>query len=156
MIWLDPNVSYATDQVRFGLSILGATSNKTAAARLVVPLGPSKANTFPGVATEFAKVRQLIIDVLNKKQLSTLNLASGSTPMAGALFNVGQYFTTKGRNVYTNAFGSTYQSANFNEDAVGLRRGFARALGHGRTAPSAGPCQTSSILIVTDGSPNPR
>lgn len=153
VIWLDPNTSYATDQVRFGLSILGSTFNKTAAARLVVPLGPSKANTFPGVATEFAKVRQLIIDVLNKKQLASLNLASGSTPMAGALFNVGQYFTTKGRNVYSIAFGSTYQSSSFNEDASGLAGGTLAPWASGNCS-ICWACQTSSILIVTDGSPN--
>jgi type IV pilus assembly protein PilY1 len=145
-------VSYPTDQVRFGLSILGTTFSINA-ARIVVPLGPSRANTFPGVATEFAKVRQLIIDVLNKKQQSGLNLASGSTPMAGALFNLGQYFTKKGRNVYANAFGSAFQVTAYDEDTAGLVGATLAPWASGNCSVCWG-CQTSSILIVTDGSPN--
>ena len=152
VIWLDPNTTYATDQVRFGLSILGTTCNKTAAARLVVPLAEqgkylprSDDRVRQGPATHHRRAEQ--------GSARYLNLASGSTPMAGALFNVGQYFTSKGRNVYTNAFGSTYQSSYFNEDASGLVGGTLAPWASGNCSV-CWACQTSSILIVTDGSPN--
>ena len=153
VIWLDPAVAQPTDHVRFGLSILG-TANSYSGARIVVPLGPSKADTFPGTdATKFAEVRQLIVDVLNKKYLTSTSFRSGSTPMATALFNVGQYFTTKNGNVYKNAFGSTYQLAAYYEDTAGLVGSTLAPWASGNCS-ICWQCQTSSILIVTDGSPN--
>jgi len=153
VIWLDPAVSVATDHVRFGLSKL-TTATTYGKAEILVPLGPSKSDTFPGAdLTKFAAVRQLIIDVINKKYLASTSFRSGSTPMASALFNIGQYFTTKTGNVYKNAFGSSYQLSAYYEDTAGSV-GSALAPWATGNCTVCWQCQTSSILIVTDGSPN--
>ncbi len=143
-VWMDaadPSISKNLDAARFGLAVLNGT-------RVVVPLGPDKPHSFDSTGTGAAAnraatavVRQKIVDALNRVGTGYPNLANGATPVAGALVDLGNYFSGK------------MSSGNLVETSAGTV-----------SAPWAGPgsqqcticwgCQNSAILLVTDGSPN--
>jgi hypothetical protein len=165
--WIDPNATHTTDQLRLGLSYLsnatagsgGCTVTIPNSAAIIVPLGPSAANSFPVNSSAFVTARQTILDALNHTNngaagwpgnVSTLpNLACGGTPMATGLFHVGQYFTTPG--TYTNAFGASYELTPYAQNTSGWMKA---SWVDTNTTAFCWSCQKSAIIIVTDGSPN--
>jgi type IV pilus assembly protein PilY1 len=137
------------DQARFGLAFLTPDGSDR---RIVVPLGPSMANSFPTVTTAVVQVRQAILDALNHRNWPTgglQDLANGSTPLAAALAEVGQYFSSPG--VYTGAFGATYERSQFAQTNGGL---MSSPWVNSSSCTICWGCQTSATLVITDGSPN--
>jgi len=147
LAWMDPASPSSLDQVRFGLSIL-PTSNP---AIIVVPLGPDCPGSFPATQTGFAQARQYILNAVNKQPTSLYSAISGGTPLATTLFRIGQYFTTPG--VYTTAFGSSYELSQFKESVAGLANA-PWAQNNPNQHSICWGCQQSSVVIITDGSPN--
>ncbi|HYD41682.1 MAG TPA: hypothetical protein VEB43_12720 [Anaeromyxobacter sp.] len=165
--WIDPAVSAATDQLRLGLTYFSTAL--TNSARIIVPLGPSASDSYPVNPPKYVTARQYILDALNHTH-STLNadgtlaaaglpgwpagvtppsLIDGGTPMASALFRVGQYFTQPG--TYTARFGSTYELTAFRETSAGV---MLAPWVNATTNTICWSCQKSATIIVTDGSPN--
>jgi type IV pilus assembly protein PilY1 len=180
--WMDPSNPSALDQIRLGLSILDSSGTNPRKAQLIVPLGPDKGGSYPPTQAGFRQARQYILSNLNFDvskytdsggatvvdgtttgttgfQNGFFNPASGSTPLATALFNIGQYFTTVTPSLYTTKFGSncsggTCITSEFNETSAG-RSNAAWVTKTGNTQCSVcWGCQASSVVIVTDGSPN--
>ncbi len=148
MVWIDPAAPSTLDQVRFGLAILSSSGS---GARIVVPLGPDKPNSYPRNAAKFQQARQYILDALNRKISGLPSFMSGNTPMATTLFGVGQYFTSQG--VYTAKFGSSFE----NSSLVGTTAGLVNApwaQNNPNQCSICWGCQQNSIIVVTDGSPN--
>jgi type IV pilus assembly protein PilY1 len=99
--------------------------------------------------------------------------ASGSTPLGSAIFNVGQYFTAVSPSLYTNLFGATgcktpggtsvsciapnlsgTTISEFAETSAGRTNApWAKAIGNTQCS-FCWDCQNSSVVVVTDGSPN--
>jgi type IV pilus assembly protein PilY1 len=150
--WIDPNVTKSTDQLRIGLSYL--STNITNGAAIVVPVGPSAADSFPINASKFVEARQLILNALNHRNwpsnVTLPSLASGGTPLATALFHVGQYFSQPSV-VYTTKFGGSYELPAFAQSSGGLMQA---PWVTSSTASICWSCQKTSVIIVTDGSPN--
>ncbi|MFO0583157.1 MAG: hypothetical protein U0229_12870 [Anaeromyxobacter sp.] len=158
------------DQVRLGLAILDSGAGGNQRAQLIVPLGPDKNSSYPPTFEGFRQSRQYILSTLNFDQavykdaaLNTIvdgttitggffNPASGSTPLGSAVFNVGQYFTSK--DLYKNKFGAAYELASFNEKAAGkVNAAWVTKPGNVQCS-FCWACQNSTIIAVTDGSPN--
>jgi type IV pilus assembly protein PilY1 len=171
LAFMDPANPTKLDQVRLGLSILfvGSPAN---GATLVVPFGPDKGSSFPTSQANFAPARQAIIDAVNTKLNDQTTAAPGafhpastSTPLASALFAVGQYFTSIGRyNLPTNGstpgFGSggpysngSWEKPGFFETAPGTVNASWAQSGANQCSV-CWACQTNSVIIVTDGAPN--
>ncbi len=165
--WIDPAVSAGTDQLRLGLTYFSTDISNQ--ARIVVPLGPSAADSYPINPAKYVTARQYILDALNHTH-STLNgdgtlaaaglagwpagvtppsLINGGTPMASALFRVGQYFTQP--TTYTSRFGSTFELTAFRETNAGVMQA---PWVNATTNTICWSCQKSATIIVTDGSPN--
>jgi len=180
--WMDPTAPSVLDQIRLGLSILDSGGTSPRKAQLIVPLGPDKSGSYPPTQQGFRQSRQYILSVLNYDatkytdssggvivdgtttgssgfQNGFFNPASGSTPLASALLNVGQYFTTVSPSLYSAKFGNncgggTCVTSEFNETAAG-RSNAAWVTKSGNTQCSiCWGCQASSIILITDGSPN--
>ncbi len=172
--YMDPASPSKLDQVRLGLTIIDSGALSPRKARLIVPLGPDKTASFPPTQAGFAQARQYIISVVNYDQAvykdaanntvidgttitgGFFNPANGSTPLASALFNIGQYFTSVNR--YNNLLGSTAcstkscQTSAFNETAAGdVNAPWAAG---GTACSICWACQNNSVIIVTDGAPN--
>ncbi len=146
VVWIDPTKPSNLDQARFGLSIINSSGS-----RIVVPVGPGKADSFPVNLTAMVKARQVILDALNRVWPAgvSFSLASGGTPLAPALANVGQYFN---KGVYPVKLGVA-DSATYRETATGLM-GPTRVTWASGNCAFCWACQTSAVLVVTDGSPN--
>ncbi len=151
LAWIDPGNPSKLDQVRQGLSILCTACGSYQKATLVVPLGPDKANSFsnPPNPQNFVQARQYIIDAVNAKPGLGFHPANSATPLASALFNVGQYFSAPG--FYTAQFGASYEIASFKETAAGtVNAPWVTS----SQCSICWPCQQNSIVMVTDGAPN--
>ncbi|HET6438350.1 MAG TPA: hypothetical protein VFG59_09835 [Anaeromyxobacter sp.] len=155
-IFIDPALPANTDQLRFGLSYMSTAITNGAA--IIVPLGPSPANSYPVNPTAFVAARQLILDALNHTHgglsgwpsgVSLPSLANGGTPMATGLFHVGQYFIQPG--TYNTAFGTGYELTAFAPTSKGMMNA---SWVDSSTTSICWSCQKSAIIIVTDGSPN--
>ena len=184
LAWMDPadtGNQAKLDQIRLGLTIISPSSSKPQQARLIVPLGPDKGNAYPPTQDKFRQARQYIVSAINHDQSiykdSSNNTvadgttmtggffdpANGGTPLGSALFNIGQYFTSTG--VYNTAFGSkgckngsgtsvSCQVTDFNETAKGdVNAAWVTASGNTQCS-ICWACQTSSVVVITDGSPN--
>jgi type IV pilus assembly protein PilY1 len=150
-VWIDPARPSNSDLARFGLSYY--TTALTDRAAIVVPLGPSRANTYPTNWTRMVEARQLILDAVNHSWPGGVTLpalANGATPTASALFRLGQYYSSP--NYYTSRFGSSYEIAAFRESTTGLMR--ASWAGSADQKSICWGCQENAIILVTDGSPN--
>jgi hypothetical protein len=148
--WIDPGVTASTDQLRLGLAYL--SSSITNGAAIIVPLGPSAADSYPVNSGAYVAARQTVIDALNRNWPTGVTLPSlrnGGTPMASALVHVAQYFTQNG--TYTSNFGATYELAAFKQNAVGRMNVPWVSTS---TTSFCWSCQKSAVIIVTDGSPN--
>ena len=148
--WIDPNATAPTDQLRMGMSYVSSAIGNGAA--IIVPLGPSQADSYPVNPPAFVTARQTILDALNHRNWPTTlpALQSGGTPMATGLFHVGQYFTQP--NTYTTDFGSSsYELGQFAQTSRGLMNA---SWVTGATTSVCWSCQKNAIIIVTDGSPN--
>lgn len=152
LAWIDPAKPNRLDQVRQGLSILCTSCGSFQKATLVVPLGPDKANSFsdPPNPQNFVQARQFMIDAVNAKPGLGFHPANSATPLASALFNVGQYFSSPG--FYTAQFGSSsYEIDSFKETAAGtVNAPWVTS----EQCSICWPCQQNSIVLVTDGAPN--
>lgn len=148
IVWIDPTNPTNLDQARFGLSILNPSPSPT---RIVVPVGPGMADSFPVNQTAMVAARQVILDALNRVWPTgvTINLASGSTPLAPSLADIGQYFS---RGVYPVRLGVA-DSPNYTETTTGIM-GPTRVTWATNNCAFCWACQTSAVLVVTDGSPN--
>ncbi len=149
-VWIDPGHTAPTDQLRFGLTYTSTALTNN--AQLVVPLGPSQANSYPVNPAKMVEARQYVLNALNRKFASGQSapaLANGGTPMASGLFRVGQYFTQPG--TYTNAFGASYEIGAFAQTAIGSMKASWVDASYDSICWS---CQKSAIIVVTDGSPN--
>ena len=181
--WMDPAVPRDLDQIRLGLSTIDDGGTVPRQARLIVPLGPDQNGSYPPTQAGFRQARQYFISVLNADttvykdtsgntivpgsttgstgfQNGFFNPATGGTPLGTALFNVGQYFTAVTPSLYTNTFTSTGCGGNscvtseFNETSAGrVNAAWVTKTGNVQHSICWG-CQASSIVIVTDGSPN--
>jgi hypothetical protein len=164
LAWMDPTLPNKLDQVRQGLSVLctdslqhphpecrGGAGGTNRRATLIVPLGPNKTDAFPATQAAFVQPRQTILDVINDRIAGHFHAAETATPLASALFNVGQYFSTPG--LYTSSFGASFEIAAFRETAAGtVNAPWAQA-----GSPQCSvcwACQTNSVILVTDGAPN--
>ena len=151
-VWIDPLNPAPSDLTRFGLAYF--SGNITNSAQIVVPLGPDSVNTFPTNPAKMVQARQLILDAYNHKWPSGVNLpslANGSTPTATSLFHIGQYFTNPG--LYTAKFGSSYELAAFAQSTGGAMKA-SWAQGNPNQCSVCWGCQSNSVIIITDGSPN--
>lgn len=185
--WMDPDSpNKQLDQLRIGLSILDSSGSTPRKAKLIVPLGPDKAASAAPSQLGFRQARQYVLSVLNYDtsaysdtsgtvivdgttsgssgfQNGFFNPASGSTPLASALFNIGQYFTTysaSSPSLYNVKFGtsgcggSTCVTSEFQETSAGRSNAaWVKAAGNTQCSICWG-CQASSVIVVTDGSPN--
>ena len=191
LAWMDPADSgdrAKLDQVRLGLTIISAAASKPQQAKLIVPLGPDKGNTYPPTQQKYRQSRQYLLSTLNydktvyttdgaalladKSNLLVdgnsitggfFNPASGGTPLGSALFNVGQYFTSTG--MYDTIFGNkacknssgtsvSCQVAAFNDTSAGdVNAAWVTNPGNTQCSTCWG-CQNSSVIAITDGSPN--
>jgi type IV pilus assembly protein PilY1 len=143
-VWMDstdPSISKNLDAARFGLSVLNGT-------RVVVPLGPDKPHSFLTTSatpaanrTATAVVRQKIVDALNKVGTGYPAMVSGGTPVASALVDLGNYFSGK------------MTSGGLVETTAGAVNAPWAGSGKPQCTICWG-CQTSAIILVTDGSPN--
>jgi hypothetical protein len=150
-VWMDsgdPTISKNLDAARFGLAVLNGT-------RIVVPLGPDKPHSFDDTSTGIpapiiratnraatAVVRQKIVDAMNRVGTGYPDLSNGSTPMASAMVDLGNYFSGK-----MGSGTSTWE----------LTKGAVNAPWAGAGTPQCTfcwGCQNSAVLLVTDGSPN--
>jgi type IV pilus assembly protein PilY1 len=178
--WMDPNNARPQDRIRLGLSILDSSGSSPRKAQLIVPLGPDKGGSYPATQAGFRQARQYLISVLNGDptkytdavgntvvdgtttgssgfQNGFFNPANGSTPLASALLNIGQYFTTYQSgysSLYNSLFGNGFTTSEFNETSAG-RCNAAWVTKSGNTQCSiCWGCQASSVVIITDGAPN--
>ncbi|HTP52584.1 MAG TPA: hypothetical protein VMK42_17995 [Anaeromyxobacteraceae bacterium] len=151
-VWIDPTNPQPSDLTRFGLAYMStAISNN---AEIIVPLGPDSVNTFPTNAAKMVQARQAILDAYNHLNWpggGLPSLASGGTPTASALFHVGQYFTNPG--LYTTKFGSSYELSAFAQSTPGAMN-VSWAQSNPNQCSVCWGCQTNSVIIITDGSPN--
>jgi type IV pilus assembly protein PilY1 len=152
LAWMDPAAPSKLDQVRQGLSILCTSCGTRQKATLVVPLGPDKVGSFPPTQAGFVQARQTIIDAVNDKIPGHFHPANTATPLASALFNVGQYFSTPG--LYTSLFGSSYEIASFRETAAGTVNAPWVTKAGAQQCSVCWACSQNSIIMVTDGAPN--
>jgi len=151
-VWIDPNSPQPSDLTRFGLAYL--SSNITNGASIIVPLGPDSVHTFPSNPPAMVAARQLILDAYNHKNWPTGGLPAleaGGTPTATALFHIGQYFTNPG--LYTAKFGSSYELSAFAQSSAGAMKA-SWAQSNANQCSVCWGCQTNSVIIITDGSPN--
>ncbi len=156
-VWMDSadaTISRNLDAARFGLAVLNSGGTPTVGATLVVPLGPDKPRSFDVTGTNAAvnrvataAVRQKIIDAINKRDRNGVAVAnapaliSGSTPLAAALLALGNYFS------------GAMASGPLVETAAGTMNASWAGAGSQQCTICWG-CQTSAILLVTDGAPN--
>jgi type IV pilus assembly protein PilY1 len=150
--WIDPLRAANTDQARFGLTYF--SGNISNSAQIIVPFGPDKPNTFPTNLTRMVQARQLILDAVNHVWPSGVTLpamASGSTPMATALFRVAQYFSSA--NLFTSLFGSSYELSAFAQGTSGAMRA-SWATSNPNQCSICWGCQSNAVILITDGSPN--
>lgn len=147
VVWIDPTKPSNLDQARFGLAVLNPST--TNGNRIVVPVGPGKAESFPVNQAAMVQARQLILDAMNRIWPAgvTVSVASGSTPIAPALANVGQYFSSPG--VYPAKLGVA-DSAFYTETTPGQMQA-PWAAGN---CSVCWACQASAVILVTDGAPN--
>ncbi len=164
--FIDPGATASTDQLRIGLSYMsnastgmGCPVSISNGAAIVVPVGPSQANSYPPNSSAYVAARQLILDALNHTNggaagwptgITLPSLTCGGTPMATGLFHIGEYFTQYPL-VYTPAFGSSYELSSFKQSSAGLMNA---PWVSSSTTTFCWACQKSAIIIVTDGSPN--
>jgi type IV pilus assembly protein PilY1 len=163
LAWMDSATPIKLDQVRLGLTVLDCNNQS---GKLIVPLGPSKANSYPPTQANFAPARQKIIDTANGVGTGAFDPVDSCTPLGSALFNIGQYFSTgnfynsatnasppgagfTGTRPYSNQ--TSWQLTSFGETAGGTVN--ASWAGTGQCSVCWG-CQTNSIIAVTDGAPN--
>lgn len=155
LAWIDPNSASNVDRVRLGLTILGNLQSADA-ARIIVPLGPDASHSYPSDVRNMVPVRQMILDAANRKIAGLPSFVSGGTPMAGALFNVGQYMSTPGlwtANFGAGCSGQACERPLYAEGVSGLARA-PWAQNNADQHSICWGCQQSSVIIITDGSPN--
>ncbi len=174
-IWIDTTKAASnSDSARFGLAFFSSSISTGTGAQIIVPLGPDKAHSYPADSTAnkaaMATARQLILDALNHRNWPTgglPSLLSGGTPMSAGLFRMGQYLSQP--NLYRNGAGSTTFSGfgaayeltspaspyNPRVDFTQTARGMMNAPWVTTDQCSiCWSCQTSAVILVTDGSPN--
>jgi type IV pilus assembly protein PilY1 len=156
-VWMDstdPLISKNLDAARFGLAVLNSGGSPITGATLVVPLGPDKPHAFDATGTNgaanraaTAAVRQKIIDAMNKRDKTGAAVAAapklidGSTPLAAGLLALGNYFS------------GAMASGPLVETAAGTMGASWAGTGSPQCT-ICWSCQTSAILLVTDGAPN--
>ncbi|MCX5730976.1 MAG: hypothetical protein NTY18_06400, partial [Deltaproteobacteria bacterium] len=161
-VWIDQTSPPAnSDSARFGLSYF--SSDITNGARIIVPLGPDKIHSYPAdtVVNKAAMItaRQLIISALNRQNIPATvtlpSLLSGSTPMSAALFRMGQYFSQPTFYATNVNFGAAqYNVAGYSETAAGAMNAPWVVGNTVNQCSICWSCQTSAVILVTDGSPN--
>ncbi|HEY6005761.1 MAG TPA: PilC/PilY family type IV pilus protein [Anaeromyxobacter sp.] len=169
IVKLDPSDATTMNTIRFGLTVFVAsntggfsTSLRTNdGGKLVVPLGPDCATAFhdsQSTPDDFKGARQQIVTAINAVDPTTSNPTQvpfgGSTPLAEALFNIGQYFTNSSSStgLYNTLFGTGWVRSSFAETASGsVNAQWAQA---GQNRSFCWACQQSSIVVITDGAPN--
>ncbi len=151
-VWIDPNNPQPSDLTRFGVTFF--STNITNNAQIIVPLGPDSVHTFPSNPAAMVQARQLILDAYNHRNWPSGGLPaleSGGTPTASALFHLGQYFSNPG--LYTAKFGSSYELAAFAQSTAGAMKA-SWAQSNPNQCSVCWGCQTNSVILITDGSPN--
>jgi len=158
-VWIDSTRAPSnSDSARFGLAYF--SSSIANGAKIIVPLGPDKAHSYPADTTAnkaaMISARQLILDALNHRNWPTGGLpalASGNTPMSAGVFRMGQYLSQPG--FYRTTFGSTYElTASSNNFSQTSRGAMNAPWVDANQCSICWSCQTSAIIMVTDGSPN--
>ena len=161
-VWIDQTKPPTnSDSARFGLAYYSSSIGD--GVRLIVPLGPDKPHSYPADSVDnkaaMIAARQVIINALNRQNLPvgvTLpSLLSGGTPMSAGLFRMGQYLSQPGffsSNV--NFAGSQYELAGFRETSAGAMQAPWVVGNTVNQCSICWSCQTSAVIVVTDGSPN--
>ncbi len=139
-----------------------ASESTVDGARLVVPLGPNcdQANPASPNVAKVAEARNAIIAAVNRTS-SPIRFAN-NTPLAEALFNIGQYFSDVGNaGAFRTRFAAAWAKAsasdagqNFWEDSRGTSNALWADGTSGRQASVCWACQQSAVVVVTDGMPN--
>jgi type IV pilus assembly protein PilY1 len=76
------------------------------------------------------------------------------TPLAEALYNVGQYFTATGNSgLYPTQFGTSWTNSSFAENSQGAIGSAASWVGSNQHS-ICWSCEQSSIVVITDGQPS--
>ena len=166
-IWIDSTKAASnSDSARFGLAYFSTSISTGTGAQIIVPLGPDKDHSYPAdsVANRaaMAAARQLILDALNRKWptgVSLPSMMSGGTPMSAGLFRMGQYLSQPG--FYKSTFTTTYEltspaspyepKKDFTQTAKGMMNA---SWVNTNQCSICWSCQTSAVILVTDGSPN--
>jgi len=161
-VWIDPSAAPAnSDSARFGLSYF--SSDITNGVRIIVPLGPDKPHSYPAdsVSNKAAMIaaRQVILNALNRQNVPsgvTLpSLLSGGTPMSAGIFRMGQYFAQPSFYATNGNFGSaTYNLTGYSETTEGAMKAPWVVNNTQNQCSICWSCQTSAVILVTDGSPN--
>jgi type IV pilus assembly protein PilY1 len=159
-VWIDSTKPASnSDSARFGLAFFD--SGLANGAKIIVPLGPDKLHSYPADTTvnkaAMAQARQYILDALNHRNWPTgglPGLVGSSTPMSAGLFRMGQYMSQPG--FYSATFGGasyeiTASTNNFSQTSKGaMNAPWVDA----NQCSICWSCQTSAVILVTDGSPN--
>ncbi|BDG09096.1 pilus assembly protein [Anaeromyxobacter paludicola] len=164
----DDNNPSQLDTLRIGLTIfnpnnalsktVGTSLGSYDGGQLVVPLGPS-CDAYPAQYADMQAPRQVLINAINdptKVMFYNAGTNGIGTPLAEALFNVGQYFSTSGATgPYQTLFGSSWVNPSFDESASGTVGASAATWTGSRTNQHSicWSCQQSSVVIITDGEP---
>lgn len=121
-------------QVRMGVSVFDAPVG----AKMISKLNPPCDKSLDPEDASWDNNRKSLINEMNN---TSKVFFAGGTPLAEALLNVGQYFTSDST-VYDDAFGTGWTKAGFENGALTSEN---RSICYG--------CQISSIVVVTDGAP---
>lgn len=176
LAWMDPSAPRSLDQIRLGLTILDSGASGNQRAQLIVPLGPDRNSSFPPTQNSFQQARQTLISVVNLDSSNYTDAggnvivdgtaisggffdpANGSTPLASALFNIGQYFSTPGTTLGTGFYGTTFgaasEIASFQQTSAGLVNAPWVTKDPADACSTCWACQNNSVVILTDGMPN--
>ncbi|MCI0673197.1 MAG: hypothetical protein L0Y64_22335, partial [Myxococcaceae bacterium] len=137
-------VIWNTEGVRMGLFVF----NAPVGGKKIADLAPDCTQILNEADTAWQSSREALIqrlnDTANCGKANTLNSVcfQGATPLAEALLDVGQYFTTDS-SVFESWFGTGwYDSAVANPGYTTKDRPFCYG------------CQVSSVVVITDGAPN--
>ena len=125
--------------VRTGLSVFDGNGGADFTSAGMSPGCDKAANGDTGVDPDWTNSRKSLINTLNN---SSKVKFSGSTPLAEALFNVGQHFTSDD-SIFDGWFGTGWTRDAFRNGSL-----------TSQNRSVCWSCQVTSVVVITDGAPN--